>query len=89
MSTLRRRPRVAALGIAVVAFLVESLLIRGGILRSEQFGDVSLYATDAHRMLHGQIPYRDFFFEYPPGALVVFIAPRGLDRALHACCSRS
>jgi uncharacterized membrane protein len=75
VSTLMRRPRVAALGIAVVAFLVESLLIRGGILRSEQFGDVSLYATDAHRMLHGQIPYRDFFFEYPPGALVVFIAP--------------
>jgi uncharacterized membrane protein len=75
MKSALRHQRVVATAIAVVAFIVECLLIRGGILRTEQFGDVSLYATDAHRMVDGQIPYRDFFFEYPPGSLVVFIAP--------------
>lgn len=62
---------VAAVGV----FVVQCLFIRGGVLSHERFGDVSLYAADAQRMLDGQIPYRDFFFEYPPGALVVFIVP--------------
>jgi uncharacterized membrane protein len=66
---------VVVVGIGVAAFVVECLFIRGGLLSHERFGDVALYATDAHRMLDGQLPYRDFFFEYPPGALPVFIVP--------------
>jgi hypothetical protein len=72
---LLRRPRVAVTAVAVFAFVVECLFIRGGVLSHEQFGDVGLYAADAQRMLHGQVPYRDFFFEYPPGALAAFIVP--------------
>jgi uncharacterized membrane protein len=38
-------------------------------------GDVRHYYVLAHAVLHGQIPYHDFFVDYPPGALPVFIAP--------------
>ncbi len=72
MTSRRRDLLIAA---SAVCFLVACALIRGGLLRSERFGDVGLYADDAHRMLHGEIPYRDFFVEYPPGSLVVFILP--------------
>ena len=75
MTSFLRRPRVIVTAVAVVVFVVECLFIRGGLLSHERFGDVGLYATDAQRMLDGQVPYRDFFFEYPPGALVVFIVP--------------
>jgi uncharacterized membrane protein len=71
---LHGRPLVVA-GIGVVVFVAACLFIRGGLLSHERFGDVALYATDAHRMLDGRLPYRDFFFEYPPGALPVFVAP--------------
>ena len=73
--SLVRRPRVAVAAGAVAVFVVGCLFIRGGVLKHERFGDVALYAADAHRILDGQIPYRDFFVEYPPGALVAFIAP--------------
>ena len=62
-------------GAAAVIFLVACLVVRGGLLSTERFGDVALYATDAHRILDGQVPYRDFFFEYPPGTLVALIGP--------------
>jgi uncharacterized membrane protein len=70
-----RRPRVVVTSIAVAVFVLECVFIKGGLLSHERFGDVGLYATDAQRMLDGEVPYRDFFFEYPPGALVVFIVP--------------
>ena len=76
-----RRPRVAITAAAVAVFVIESLFIRGGVLSHERFGDVALYAADAHRMLDGQIPYRDFFFEYPPGALAAFIVPALISMA--------
>jgi hypothetical protein len=75
MTRLRQRPRVVVTAVAVLAFVVECLFIRGGLLSHEQFGDVGLYAADARLMLDGQVPYRDFFFEYPPGALAPFIVP--------------
>ena len=73
--------RVAIAAAAVAVFVIESLFIRGGVLSHERFGDVALYAADAQRMLDGQIPYRDFFFEYPPGALAAFIVPALISMA--------
>ncbi|HXH97727.1 MAG TPA: hypothetical protein VNH40_11005, partial [Gaiellaceae bacterium] len=46
-----------------------------GVRSSAHGGDVSLYASDAHAIAHGRIPYRDLYFEYPPGALVPILAP--------------
>jgi hypothetical protein len=70
-----REPRVAVALAAATAFLVETLFIRGGVLSSERFGDVELYRTYAQQILDGHIPYRDFFFEYPPGTLAAIVVP--------------
>ena len=35
-----------------------------------------LYGQFADAVFHGRVPYRDFFMEYPPGALAVFLPPR-------------
>ncbi len=35
-----------------------------------------LYFTYASRIVDGQVPYRDFAFEYPPVALAFFLLPR-------------
>ena len=34
-----------------------------------------LYEGFANAILDGRVPYRDFFMEYPPGALAVFLPP--------------
>jgi uncharacterized membrane protein len=48
----------------------------GGLLRAARFRDVHLYGGFAHSVFAGQVPYRDFFMEYPPGALAVFLPPQ-------------
>jgi uncharacterized membrane protein len=35
-----------------------------------------VYGGFADAIVHGNVPYRDFFMEYPPGALAVFLPPR-------------
>jgi uncharacterized membrane protein len=55
---------------------------------------VHLYQGFAHAVLDGRVPYRDFFMEYPPGALAVFLPPAALGdshynaafKALMALC---
>jgi hypothetical protein len=41
----------------------------------EGSNDLSLYREAGESMLRGGVPYRDFFIEYPPGSLPVFIPP--------------
>jgi uncharacterized membrane protein len=45
----------------------------GGLFRAARFRDVHLYQGFAQAVFDGRVPYRDFFMEYPPGALVVFL----------------
>ena len=47
----------------------------GGLFRAERFRDVHLYQGFAQAVFDGRVPYRDFFMEYPPGALAVFLPP--------------
>lgn len=47
----------------------------GGLFRAARFRDVHLYQGFAHSVFDGRVPYRDFFMEYPPGALPVFLPP--------------
>jgi hypothetical protein len=41
----------------------------------EGSNDLSIYREAGESMLRGEIPYRDFFIEYPPGSLLAFIPP--------------
>ena len=45
------------------------------MFRAARFRDVHLYGGFARSVFDGAVPYRDFFMEYPPGALAVFLPP--------------
>jgi uncharacterized membrane protein len=45
----------------------------GGLFRAARYRDVHLYQGFASSVFDGRVPYRDFFMEYPPGALAVFL----------------
>jgi Glycosyltransferase family 87 len=56
-------------------YLVACVVPTGGLLRGREYRDVGLYGEYARALLDGRVPYRDFFVEYPPGALAVFVPP--------------
>ena len=65
--------RVAAL--AAPVFLLACAVPDGGLFRAERYRDVHLYGIYADGFFRGQLPYRDVFVEYPPGAFAVFMPP--------------
>ena len=57
-------------------FLLGALAVpSGGLFRSAKFRDLRLYRHYGDLLLGGHVPYRDFFVEYPPGAIPLFAAP--------------
>ena len=70
-----RRPALLAGSLGTLLFGLMCLVPRGGLLSDEQFVDVHLYRDFSERMLHGLLPYADFFVEYPPGSIPAFIVP--------------
>ena len=91
MTAVRRAAPAAAVGIGL--FLAACLAPRIGLYTGDAPADVKLFQTFGERMLGGEIPYRDFFVEYPPGALPAFVLPalgpvRGLRPALQAAPDR-
>jgi Glycosyltransferase family 87 len=63
----------AALGVGV--FLVSWALLHEGFYARDQIVDTPIYERYGEAMTDGQMPYRDFPFEYPPAALPVFLLP--------------
>jgi Glycosyltransferase family 87 len=62
--------------IASVLFVVACLFAYGGLLSHARPGDTYSYAKYGRALVeHGRIPYRDFYDEYPPGSVVVFVLP--------------
>jgi uncharacterized membrane protein len=61
----------------------------GGLFRAARFRDVHLYGQFAHSVFDGSVPYRDFFMEYPPGALVVFLPPEVFGTAHYNAAFKS
>jgi len=70
---VRLAARIA--GLAAPVFLAACAVPDGGLFRAERFRDVHLYGVYADRFLGGDLPYRDVFVEYPPGAFAVFLPP--------------
>jgi uncharacterized membrane protein len=65
--------RVALVGIPF--YLAACAVPDGGLFRAARFRDVHVYQGYAEQLLHGSLPYRDVFVEYPPGAFAVFLPP--------------
>lgn len=43
--------------------------------RAEASNDIATYQRAGEAILAGEVPYRDFFIEYPPGSLPAFVPP--------------
>ena len=67
--------RVALTVAAVGVFLGSWSLLHHATLDRGQISDTGLYEQYGDAMAHGQVPYRDFRLEYPPGALPMFVLP--------------
>jgi uncharacterized membrane protein len=74
-----RTPDLARTAIAVLLFLVAWGALHVGFYEREQIVDTPVYESYGLAMEEGQVPYRDFAIEYPPGALPVFLVPALAD----------
>ena len=63
-------------GAGAVVFLISCLLVAQGLRDSSLYSDVHVYSIYGGKMADGQVPYRDFFNEYPPLAQPVFLLGR-------------
>src|SRR5947208_16824208 len=66
---------VAAAMVAVTLFVVAWSLLHVGFYRHKQVLDTPIYQRYGNAIARGEVPYRDFSVEYPPGALAVFALP--------------
>jgi hypothetical protein len=64
-----------AAGLASVVFLSSWTLLHHGFYEREQVLDTPVYERYGRAIDDGEVPYRDFALEYPPGALPVFALP--------------
>jgi glycosyl transferase family 87 len=71
---LAREPWVA-IACAVALFAATWATIHVGFYRDLVISDVPVYQSYGDAISRGEVPYRDFGLEYPPGALPVFALP--------------
>jgi len=72
----RRRVRLGlAPAVALIVFAGSWLLIHHGFYNHNLIVDTPVYQGYGDAMAHGQLPYRDFALEYPPGSLPAFVLP--------------
>ena len=63
--------------------LISALAPPQHILSRSNRGDIQVYFNYAHRTFDGQLPYRDFSLEYPPGALAPLLAAGPADHGYY------
>jgi uncharacterized membrane protein len=76
-----RRAALGAAALAIPVFIAACAIPDGGLFRAARFRDVHVYRGYAESLLHGALPYRDVFVEYPPGAFAVFLPPTAFGAA--------
>ena len=74
-----RKPDLAQVAAALVLFALSWTLLHFGFYERDQIVDTPVYESYGEAMADGDVPYRDFRVEYPPGALPVFLAPALAD----------
>jgi len=74
-SGARGSTRWLVVGLGILAFLASCAAARGGFFSTADPGDVGRYHDFVRNMQDGQLPYRDFYMEYPPGSIAAFLAP--------------
>jgi Glycosyltransferase family 87 len=76
LSLPRAAPSAAVLAVvALGVFLASWVLLHVGFYERDQVRDTPLYQDYGDRIVDGEVPYRDFEVEYPPGALPTFVVP--------------
>ena len=65
----------AAAAVGIIVFALAWTAIHGGFYDDAAIVDTPVYRGYGDAMVDGQVPYRDFDLEYPPGALPVFVLP--------------
>src|SRR5919206_82734 len=69
-------PRLIAAAIgAIVLFAGSWALLHTWFYKHDQVLDTPIYQRYGNAMTDGNVPYRDFVVEYPPGALPMFALP--------------
>jgi uncharacterized membrane protein len=66
---------LAAAFVAIAVFVGVWALLHVGFYTRSQVLDTPVYQRYGDAMAHGEVPYRDFAVEYPPGALPMFALP--------------
>jgi Glycosyltransferase family 87 len=74
-----RKPDVAQIVLAVALFTASWSVLHFGFYERDQIVDTPVYESYGEAMADGDVPYRDFRVEYPPGALPVFVVPALVD----------
>lgn len=79
MSSVDARRYSIAIALSIPLFVLACAFSVGGLVKHEWPGDVPHYQTFGERMMNGEIPYHDFYSEYPPGALPTFVLPAAIS----------
>jgi hypothetical protein len=66
---------VALTAVALALFIGSWIALHHGWLHRGEIVDTPVYENYGDALLRGEVPYRDFAVEYPPGALPVFVQP--------------
>ena len=78
------RPRLDALVASAVFVAIAVGVTVAWELSGDAITDIPLYRTYGERIADGLVPYRDFGFEYPPGALPALVLPALVTDSLEA-----
>ncbi|MDQ5821807.1 MAG: hypothetical protein M3540_10225, partial [Actinomycetota bacterium] len=65
----------AALVVGLLLLIASWDTLHSWFFAESQIRDTPIYIKYGNRIAAGEVPYRDFRVEYPPGALAVFAAP--------------
>jgi hypothetical protein len=68
-----------AIALGLVLLTISWGLLHVGFWHRSPIIDTPVYQGYGEKILDGQVPYRDFDLEYPPGALPVFVLPALAD----------